>query len=53
MNKGKICVSVGAETADELIAQIKRAEDLADIIEIRFDYLTFSELNKFIEFAES
>jgi 3-dehydroquinate dehydratase/shikimate dehydrogenase len=39
MNKGKICVSVCAETADELIEQIKRAKDLADVIEIRFDCL--------------
>lgn len=39
MNKGKICVSVCAETAGELIEQIKRAKDLADVIEIRFDYL--------------
>jgi 3-dehydroquinate dehydratase/shikimate dehydrogenase len=39
MNNGKICVSVCAETADELIEQIKRAEDLADVIEIRFDCL--------------
>ncbi len=52
MNNGQICVSVCAETADELIAQIKRAEDLADVIEIRFDCLkllpdTFwNELNK-------
>ncbi len=46
MNKGKICVSVGAETADETIAQTKRAEDLADIIEIRFDYLGNEEIQK-------
>ena len=39
MNNGKICVSVCAETADELIEQIKRAEVLADVIEIRFDCL--------------
>jgi 3-dehydroquinate dehydratase/shikimate dehydrogenase len=37
MNNGKICVSVCAETAEELIEQIKRAENLADVIEIRFD----------------
>lgn len=43
MNNGKICVSVCAETADELIEQIKRAEDLADVIEIRFDCLNESE----------
>ena len=39
MNNGKICVSVCAETADELINQVKRAEGLADVIEIRFDCL--------------
>ncbi len=45
MNKGKICVSVCAETADELIEQIKRAENLADVIEIRFDCLNKEEFN--------
>ncbi|MCD9185194.1 MAG: shikimate dehydrogenase [Pyrinomonadaceae bacterium] len=39
MNNGKICVSVCAETADELISQIKHAEESADVIEIRFDCL--------------
>lgn len=43
MNNGKICVSVCAETAEDLIAQIKRAEDLADVIEIRFDCLVENE----------
>jgi 3-dehydroquinate dehydratase/shikimate dehydrogenase len=46
MNDGKICVSVCAETADELIEQIKRAEDLADVIEIRFDCLKKEEFDK-------
>jgi 3-dehydroquinate dehydratase/shikimate dehydrogenase len=46
MNNGKICVSVCAETADETIKQIKRAEELADIIEIRFDCLNTSEIKK-------
>ena len=46
MNNGKICVSVCAETADELINQIKRAEELADIIEIRFDCLDESEIKQ-------
>ena len=44
MNNGKICVSVCAETADEMIEQIKRAEELADFIEIRFDCLNESEI---------
>ncbi|MBK8304863.1 MAG: shikimate dehydrogenase [Chloracidobacterium sp.] len=39
MNNGKICVSVCAETADEMIANIKRAEAFADVIEVRFDCL--------------
>ncbi len=43
MNNGKICVSVCAETANELIEQIKRAEELADVIELRFDCLEKAE----------
>ena len=39
MNNGKVCVSVCAETADEMIANIKRAEQYADVIEVRFDCL--------------
>ncbi len=49
MNHGKICVSVCAQTADELIEQIKSAEDLADVIEIRFDCLDESELFKALQ----
>ncbi len=49
MNNGKICVSVCAETADELIEQIKRAEDLADVIEIRFDCLNETEFNSTLQ----
>lgn len=37
MNTGKICISICAKTADELFEKIRRAEPLADIIEIRFD----------------
>ncbi len=48
MNNGKICVSVCAKTADELIEQIKRAEDLADVIEIRFDCLDEGEFDNFL-----
>ena len=46
MNNGKICVSVCAKTADELVEQIKCAEDLADVIEIRFDCLIESEIKQ-------
>jgi 3-dehydroquinate dehydratase / shikimate dehydrogenase len=45
MNNGKICVSVCAKTADELIEQIKYAENLADVIEIRFDCLEEEEFD--------
>jgi 3-dehydroquinate dehydratase type I len=48
MNNGKICVSVCAETAGELISQLKRAADLADIVEIRFDCLADGELETFL-----
>ena len=49
MNNGKICISVCAETADQMIAKIKRAEPLADIIEVRFDCLNPADLKKALE----
>lgn len=49
MNNGKICISVCAETAKDLFAQIKRAEDLADVIEIRFDCLNESEFDSALQ----
>jgi 3-dehydroquinate dehydratase / shikimate dehydrogenase len=48
MNDGKICISVCAKTADELIEQIKRAEVLADVIEIRFDELNQEQFDSFL-----
>jgi 3-dehydroquinate dehydratase / shikimate dehydrogenase len=53
MNNGKICISVCAETADELIEQIKRAEILADVIEIRFDCLNESEVKNVLKELKS
>jgi len=44
MNNGKICVSVCAETADEMIAKINQAEEFADLIEVRFDCVERSEI---------
>ncbi len=44
MNNGKICVSVCAGTADEMITKIKLAEELADVIEVRFDCLLPDQL---------
>ncbi|MEO6050453.1 MAG: shikimate dehydrogenase [Pyrinomonadaceae bacterium] len=46
MNNGKICVSVSAETADEMIGNITRAEEFADVIEVRFDCLEPSQVDK-------
>ncbi len=48
MNNGKICVSVCAETADKLFEQIERAEELADVIELRFDCLRKNEIENAI-----
>jgi len=44
VNNGKICVSVAAETADDMIESIRRAEPCADVIEVRFDVLRPSHL---------
>jgi 3-dehydroquinate dehydratase/shikimate dehydrogenase len=41
-----ICVSVCAQTAVEMIAKIKSAVPLADVIEVRFDCLQSSELDQ-------
>lgn len=43
MNNGKICVSVCADNADEFIEKIKRAAEIADVIELRFDSLKKEE----------
>jgi 3-dehydroquinate dehydratase / shikimate dehydrogenase len=45
----KICVSICAKTADELIEKIKRAEEFADVIEIRFDCLEESETDSALQ----
>ena len=44
MNYGRICIAVCAQTADELVVQLRRAEPLADIIEVRFDCLRPDQL---------
>ncbi|MGQ0543528.1 MAG: shikimate dehydrogenase [Blastocatellia bacterium] len=40
MNNGKICISICPKTAEELFEHIRRAEQLADVIEVRFDCLS-------------
>jgi 3-dehydroquinate dehydratase / shikimate dehydrogenase len=39
MNDGKLCISVRAKSSEELFEKIVRAEELADVIEVRFDSL--------------
>lgn len=41
-----ICVSVCARTADELIENIKKAEEFADVIEVRFDCIDPDQIQK-------
>lgn len=45
MNGGKICVSVCADSASEMIRLLKLAERDADIFEARFDCLSKDEFN--------
>ena len=45
MNNGKICVPVCSETVDELIRQLPRAEEFADVVELRFDCLNDTDLD--------
>lgn len=49
MNKGKICVSVYAEHADEFVKNIERGEEFGDVVELRFDFLAESELENALE----
>lgn len=49
MNTGKICVSICAADAAELLESIGDAAALADIIELRFDCLAQSELETALE----
>lgn len=42
MNDGKVCISVCAETAEELIEKIKLATEIADVVEVRFDCISKS-----------
>ncbi|MBK8464979.1 MAG: shikimate dehydrogenase [Chloracidobacterium sp.] len=53
MNNGKVCISICAETPDEMITKIKRAEELADLIEIRFDCVSADQLELTFELMES
>jgi 3-dehydroquinate dehydratase-1 len=49
----KICVSIGANTIEELSSSINKALDLSDFLEIRFDFLDQSEISSSIQIIES
>lgn len=49
MNQGKLCISIIAATVDELISKLERAAESAEIIEIRFDHLDRSAIDRVAE----
>src|SRR5262245_53314586 len=49
MNNGKLCISICAKTTDELFEKIERARTLSDLIEVRFDCLSPSEIKHTLE----
>lgn len=49
MTKGKLCISICARSAEELIDEISHAATLADMIEVRFDCLDPSEIGEAID----
>ena len=53
MNNGKICVPVSAETAEKAIADVSRAAEFADVIEIRVDALEPTEIGIFLSRVRS
>jgi 3-dehydroquinate dehydratase/shikimate dehydrogenase len=48
MNNGKICVSVCAETAIDVLANLRRGYSIADLVEIRFDCLDEIQFGRFL-----
>lgn len=53
MNNGKICVSVCAANANEMLEQIRRAEKIADVIEVRLDCIESKQIFKVVAFLGS
>ncbi len=48
MNTGNLCISVCAKTSEELFENVRRADPLTDLIEIRFDCLDPSDFEAVI-----
>lgn len=53
MNNGKICVPVIAETVEELVSLLRRAEEIADVVEMRFDGLDPAHVRAALEHLKS
>ena len=53
MNRGKICVSVCAKSASEVLHKLGRADADADLFEIRFDCLDPEDVSQLIEKLDS
>ena len=49
MNNGKICVSICEETVEKLMAELRRAEEFADVIEIRLDGLKVEHIGNALD----
>ena len=49
MNKGKVCISIRAKTADELFERVAKAEPLSDVIELRFDHLDPAQVDSALD----
>jgi 3-dehydroquinate dehydratase-1 len=50
--KERICVSIGAKTIKELSSSIKKALDLSDFLEIRFDFLEQADFSSAIKITD-
>ncbi len=52
-NDGRICISICAQTADELAKRLRQADTHADVIEIRFDCRDKNELTATLQLISS
>ncbi len=52
-NRGKICISICAKTARELSEKLRQADEIADVIEVRFDCLSEGEITDTLELLAS
>lgn len=53
MNEGKLCVSVIGDTAEDLFARLRKAEPIADVVELRLDKLDPENIRILFESLDS